>query len=61
MVVGLVSRLTLGNLSKIGVYIKRIDALYQAAFWNMAIAKDDSFRTTAEHVSYAIAQSSEAA
>jgi hypothetical protein len=57
VIVGLVSRLTHANITKIGRYIARNEALYQAAFWSMAIAKDDSFRETAEHVAYAIARS----
>jgi hypothetical protein len=60
-IVGLVSKLTLVNLSAIIVYVKRLDALYQAAFWSNAIAKDASFEKTPEHVSYLIAQSREAA
>jgi hypothetical protein len=54
--VGLVSRLTMANIATIATYIKRVDSLYQAAFWSLAIAKDDMFRTTAEHVAFKINQ-----
>jgi hypothetical protein len=57
--VALVSRLTLGNLATVATYMKRNEALYQAAFWSLAIAKDESFRTTAEHVAFKINQSSD--
>jgi hypothetical protein len=55
IVVGLVSRLTMANLPTVATYVKRMGANYQAVFWSNAIAKDDAFEKTAEHVSHLIA------
>jgi hypothetical protein len=60
--IGLVSRLTLANLSTINVYVKRLAANYQATFWSNALAKDvdkdtrvSVYQATPEHVAYLIA------
>jgi hypothetical protein len=53
--VGLVSRLTMGNLAAITTYVQRMGAAYQATFWSNAIAKDKAFQSTPEHVAYLIA------
>ena len=55
IVVGLVSRLTMANVSTVATYVRRMGANYQAAFWSNAIAKDKAFETTPEHVSHLIA------
>ena len=58
IVVGLVSRLTLGNVATIATYVNRMGANYRAAFWSNAIAKDKAFETTPEHVAHLIASRS---
>lgn len=61
-VIGLVSRLSLGNIATVATYVNRMGANYRAAFWSNALAKDidkatgeSIYAKTAEHVSYLIA------
>jgi len=57
LMVALVSQLTMKNLPVVVTYVKRMDRLYQAAFWDTAKSKDSAFEETAEHVAFLLAQS----
>jgi hypothetical protein len=56
LTVALVSRLDRRNLPAIVTYVKRMERLYQAAFWSTATAKDKAFEETSEHVAFLIEQ-----
>jgi len=55
--VGLASMASLANIATIATYVKRLDQMYQAAFWSDAIANDQHLEATREHVQFMISQS----